>query len=209
MSFQEKPSLMNLGKSTRFFISFFMSLALAKGFSLGFTKIFTNIFTQEELGQYGIIISAVSLVISFSAFGFATTLNRYAIRYRIKDQSESLKNLVFTGFVVFIGVELIIILVIVIVYYTASKTVWFLQIEGNYILILFLVGIIAATQMLSTICYTIATSFQNSRYYSIIVIMRIALQIPFTLVFVLYLDLGIMGLVAGLAASEFITALFS
>ena len=209
MAVNKEHSLLNLGKSTRFLVSFFISLALAKAFSLGFTKIFTNIFTQDELGQYGIIISAVSLVMSFSAFGFPTTLNRYAIRYRIKEKIENLRNLIFTGLVIFIAIELIIILVILIVYFAAGKAVWFLETDGNYVLILFIVGIIVATQMFSTICYTIATSFQNSRYYSIVVIMRIALHIPFALIFVLYLNLGIMGLVAGLAAAEFITAVYS
>ena len=96
-----------------------------------------------------------------------------------------------------------------IVYFASGAEAWIAGIEGNYVLIILLIGIIIATQIFSTVCYTIATSFQNSKYYAIVVVMRIALQIPFSLLFVVYLNLGIMGLVAGLAAAEFTVAVYS
>jgi len=58
-------------------------------------------------------------------------------------------------------------------------------------------------------CYVITSALQNSRYYAIIMIMRVFLQIPFGFLFVVLLNLRVFGLILSLPISEFIVALYS
>ncbi|MHA1685160.1 MAG: lipopolysaccharide biosynthesis protein, partial [Candidatus Heimdallarchaeaceae archaeon] len=104
--------------------------------------------------------------------------------------------------------EFFIALILVFLYFTFSIKVWFLNIEP-YIIFLMLISVVALSQIFSTTCFTIATSLQNSRYYLIVVVMRVLLQIPFGIFFVVGLNLGVLGLIAGLASAEFTTALYS
>ncbi len=79
----------------------------------------------------------------------------------------------------------------------------------NYILSVFLVAGIVLAQIFSTISISISSSLQNGRFYAIIVIMRVLLQLPFGILFVLYFNWGVFGLIASLAISEISVAIFS
>ncbi len=203
-----EKSLIDQGKSSRFVFTFLISFVIAKLLGIAFTKIFTNVLSQAEMGQYTIILSAVALVMSFGALGIPTALNRYAVRYKTKDKLQNLKNFVFTGFITFVVVEFLLILGFLISYIISGKPISFLEVE-NYVITLFLVAGIVLAQFITTIFISVATSLQNSRYYSIVVIMRVLLQVPFGLLFVILLKWGIFGLIAGLATTEIIVTLFT
>ncbi len=232
MSSKTERSLLDQGKSSKFLFTFFISFAIAKAFGLAFTKIFTNVLSQQEMGQYYVILSATSLIMSFAALGIPMALSRYAIRYKTKNQIQNLRDFIFSGFICFIIVELLIIIGFIIYYFVTqapppffdlgsesiAKTMWdthiglpygFVSVSDNYIIFLFLVAAIVVAQFFSTICFTTASSLQNSRYYAIIVIMRVLLQIPFGILFTVFLDFGVFGLIAGLAISEFSVAMYS
>ncbi len=203
-----KHSLFEQGKSSKFLVIFIISFALAKLFGVAFTKIFTNVLTRDEMGQYTLIISAAALIMTFAAFGFPSALNRYTIRYKTKGKTQEIRDLIFTGTVIFILIEFLIVATLLVLYLTSDIMPWFLELE-SYIAALSLIAIIVLAQIFSTICFTVATSLQNSRHYAIVVIMRVLLQIPFGILFVIFLDLGVFGLIAGLAVTEFIVALYS
>ncbi len=208
MSHAPKQSLLKQGKSATFFFTFLISFVTAKALGIIFTKIFTNVLTTEEMGKYAIIVSATVLIMSYAALGFPSSLNRYTIWYKTKKNIDRLKNFVSTGFISFLIAEILIVIGLLIYYFVAGKPPSFLDVD-QFLLLLLLVSVIIIAQFFSTICYTIATSLQNSRYYAIIVIMRVFLQIPFGLLFVLAFNLGVFGLIASLAVSEFVVALYS
>lgn len=208
MSTTPERSLLEQGKSSKFLFTFLISFTLAKMIGLAFTKIFTNVLSQDEMGFYAIIFSATGLVMSFASFGIPTALNRYAIRYKIKNQLKELKDFIFSGIVIFLIAELLIIGGILISYFVTNKMIWFFQIEQYVISLLLIAGIVIA-QLFSTLCYTIATSLHNSRYYAVVIIMRVLFQIPFGLLFVVIFDWGVFGLIASLAVSEIAVALYS
>ena len=208
MKLKRENSLINQGRSSKFLIVFILTFVVAKGFGIAFTKIFTNVLDQNEMGQYQVVISAISLILSFSAIGFPTALNRYAIRYKTKNQIKELKDFIFSGFIIFIILEFLILVTLLILYYSFSIKPWFLQVEF-YVKTLFLIAIVVLTQFINTMCYVISSSLQNSKYYGIIMVMRILLQIPFGMLFVLKYDLGPFGLIFGLAVSESLVAVYS
>ncbi len=208
MSDAREKSLLTQGKSTRFLFTFIISFVTAKMFGIAFTKIFTNVLTQKDLGQYTIIISATALIMSYAALGFPSSLNRYAILYKTRKDVNRLRNFITTGFISFLIAEILIILGLVIYYFVAGKPPSFLNVT-NFFFLLFLIAVIIIAQFFSTMSFTIATSLQNSRYYAIIVIMRVLLQIPFGILFVIVFKLGVFGLVASLAVSEFVVAFYS
>jgi len=160
------------------------------------------------MGRYAIFISAITTIFTYSTLGFPAALNRFTVTYKERKQLEKLKNFLFTGFIIFLVVELTITVTLVLLYYTIGFTPNFLNIEP-YFLTLIIVSLVAITQIFSTMCYVIASALQNSRYYAIIMIMRVFLQIPFGFLFVVFLNLGVFGLVLGLLLSEFIVALYS
>ncbi len=201
-------SLLDQGKSSKFLVMFFISFAIAKMFGIAFTKIFTNVLTLDEMGQYTIILSSIALISTFAAFGMPSAINRYTIMYKTKGRIKDIKDFIFSSTVTFVFIEAIIILTLLILYLTSGRMPWFLELE-RYIISLLLIAIIILAQMFSTICFTVATSLQNSRYYAIVVIMRVLLQIPFGIFFVVFLDLGVYGLIIGLALSELLVAAFS
>ncbi len=203
-----ESSLLDLGKSSKFAITFFISFVIAKLLGLVFTKIFTNTLSESDMGLYSIITSAVALVIGFSSFGFTTAVNRYTIKFKISKNLNDFKNFIFTGIITYIVALFIVTAVILIVYFFTRQGPWFLNVE-NYIVTVLLITLVVFAQIFSTICYTIATSLQNSRYYTSIIIMRVLLQIPFGMLFVIFLDFGIFGLVIGLALSETVVAIYS
>ncbi|MHA1199810.1 MAG: lipopolysaccharide biosynthesis protein [Candidatus Heimdallarchaeaceae archaeon] len=206
-----ESSLLELGKSSKFAITFFVSFAVAKLLGVAFSKIFTNatnFVSEADMGQYTIITSAIALLIGFSSFGFTTAVNRYAIKYKISKDLDTFKNFIFTGILIYIIAELIVILAILIVFFVTGQGPWFLQVE-NYIVTVLLIALIVFAQIFSTICYTIATSLQNSRFYANIIVARVLLQIPFGIFFVIIFDFGLFGLVIGLAISETIVAVYS
>ncbi|MCE7740850.1 MAG: lipopolysaccharide biosynthesis protein [Candidatus Heimdallarchaeota archaeon] len=205
---KRESSLMELGKSSKFAIAFFVSFALAKLIGLAFTKIFTNTLSEADMGQYTVIASAIALLIGFSSFGFTSSVNRYTIKYKISKELDTFKNFIFTGILIYIIAEVVVIVSILIVFFVTGQGPWFLQVE-NYLIIILLIALIVFAQIFSTICYTIATSLQNSRYYANIIIARVLLQIPFGIIFVIFFDLGLFGLVIGLAVSETIVAIYS
>ena len=205
---EPEKSLLQQGKSSKFVFTFFISFVIAKLFGIAFTKIFTNVLTQDEMGQYTIILSAVSLIMSFGALGIPSALNRYAIRYKTKNQMSDLKNFIFTGFITFIIVEFILIMGFLIAYFVSGEPIAFLEVE-HYVISLFLVAGIVLAQFISTIFISVATSLQNSRYYSIVVIMRVLLQVPFGILFVIVFKWGVFGLIAGLATSEIAVTIFT
>ncbi len=208
MSDALERSLLSQGKSTRFLFTFLISFVIAKMLGIAFSKIFTNVLTREEMGQYTIIISATALIMSYAALGFPIALNRYAIWYKTKKNIDRLRNFIFTGFISFLIVDILIILGLLTYYYITGKPPSFLDVD-QFLLFLLLIAVIVIAQFFSTICYTIASSLQNSRYYAIIVIMRVLLQIPFGILFVVIFNFGVFGLIASLAVSEFAVACFS
>ena len=203
-----ESSLLELGKSSRFAIAFFVSFAITKLIGVAFTKIFTNTLSESEMGQYSIITAAIALVIGFSSFGFTSAVNRYAIKYKISKNLETFKNFIFTGILVYIIAEIIVILAILIVFFVTGQGPWFLQVE-NYIGTVLLIALIVFAQIFSTVCYTIATSLQSSRYYSNIILARVLLQIPFSIFAVIFFKMGLFGLIIGLALAETVVAIYS
>ena len=203
-----ESSLMELGRSSKFAITFFISFVIAKLLGFAFTKIFTNTLPESDMGQYSIITSAIALMIGFSSFGFTTAVNRYAIKYKISKNLGDFKNFIFTGILIYIIAELIVVAVIFIVYFVTGHGPWFLNVE-KYIVTVLLIALIVFAQIFSAICYTIATSLQNSRYYANIIIMRVLLQVPFGILFVIVFNFGLFGLVIGLALSESVVAIYS
>ncbi len=208
MSDAPEKSLLTQGKSTRFLFTFLISFAIAKMLGITFTKIFTNVLTKEEMGQYTIIISATALILGYAALVFPNTLNRYAIWYKTKQNFERLRNFIFTSFITFLIAEVLIISGLLIYYFVTGVPPGFLDVE-QFLLTLLLIAVIVIAQFFSTIAYTIASSLQNSRYYAVIIIMRVLLQVPFGILFVIGLDLGVFGLIAALAVSEFTVAFYS
>ncbi|MCK5157663.1 MAG: lipopolysaccharide biosynthesis protein [Candidatus Heimdallarchaeota archaeon] len=204
----KESSLMELGRSSKFAITFFVSFALAKLLGVAFTKIFTNTLPESDMGQYMLITSAIALVIGFSSFGFTTAVNRYAIKYKISKNQKEFKDFVFTGISTYIVTELIVVSIILIVYFVVGHGPWFLDVE-KYVVIVLLIALIVFAQIFSTICFTIATSLQNSRFYAIVIISRVLLQVPFGIIFVIVFDLGLFGLVIGLALSEAVVGIYS
>ncbi|MCG3223988.1 MAG: lipopolysaccharide biosynthesis protein, partial [Candidatus Heimdallarchaeota archaeon] len=202
-----EKSLYDQGKSSKFAFTFFISFAISKLFGIAFTKIFTNVLSKDEMGFYAIILSAVGLIMTFSTVGFPSSLNRYTIKYKISDEKQNLKNFIFSGFIMFLVVEAIIILGIFIGYLITNEPIYFLDIE-NYVLSVFLVAGIVLAQIFSTMASSISSSLQNGRFYAIIIIMRVLLQLPFGILFVLYFNWGVFGLVASLALSEISVSIF-
>ena len=160
------------------------------------------------MGQYTLIVTAIATLATYSALGFPAALSRFTISYKSKDQLKKLKDFVTTGFSLYISAEFLIVLILVIFYISTGFTPDFLNVEP-YVYTLLAVAIIALSQIFSNICYVIASALQNSRYYAIIIIMRVFLQIPLGLIFVLFLDMGVFGLVLGCCLAEIIVALYS
>ncbi|MHA1203208.1 MAG: lipopolysaccharide biosynthesis protein [Candidatus Heimdallarchaeaceae archaeon] len=208
MNMGPEKSLYDQGKSSRFAFTFFISFAIAKLFGIAFTKIFTNVLSKDEMGFYAIIISAVGLMMTFTTVGFPSALNRYTIKYKIKDSKKNLQDFIFSGFIMFLVVEILIVLGIFIAYFITKEPIYFLEVE-NYVLSIFLVAGIVLAQIFSTISISISSSLQNGRFYAIIIIMRVLLQLPLGILFVLYFNWGVFGLIACLAVSEISVAIFS
>lgn len=200
-------SLLKQGTGTKFLITFGITIVLAKALSIAFTKIFTNILPDDEMGQYAIFVTASMTILAYASIGFQNALSRYTVTYKIKGKKENLKNLVFSGFTSFLVIEAIIIGIFIILYYVRGYYPSFLEIEP-YIVTLLAVGVIALAQFFSTMCYNIASSLQNSRYYAVPVIMRVLLQIPLGILFVIVLDQGLLGLIIGVSAAELIVAIY-
>ncbi len=205
---KESTSLLDLGRSSKFAIVFFLSFVLAKLLGIAFSKIFTNTLTENEMGTYSIITSAIMLVIAFSSFGFTGSLNRYIIKYKTSRQINKIKDFVTTGVLLYILAEVVVVCCLYVVYFITRKKPWFLQVS-NYVITLLLVALIVLSQVFSVVVYVSAISVQNGKYYSIVVIMRVLLQIPFGILFVIFFDLGLFGLILGLATSEISVALYS
>jgi len=207
-----KRNLLTQGSGTYFFVVFFVIYVLTKGFSLAFNKLFTNILPKEDMGDFAIIVTASATILTYASLGFGTALNRYTVAYRNKNKIKELKNLITSGFIVFIVVELLIVGILVILYLATNYSPWFLELKqykDAYLYTLLAVGGIVVAQFFSTICYNVASSLQNSRYYAIPVLMRVLLQIPFSLLFVLSFHLGVFGLVLGLLCAEFLVGIYS
>ena len=204
----ERKNLLHLGSGSHFLVAFALSFAIAKLISIAFNKIFTNILNTAEMGQYTLLVTAVATLATYSALGFPAALSRFTISYKSKDQIKKLKDFVTTGFLLYISVEFLIVIILVILYFSTGFTPDFLNIEP-YIYTLLAVAIIAVSQIFSTICYVVASALQNSRYYAIIIIMRVLLQIPLGILFVLFLDMGVFGLILGYCLSEIIVALYA
>ena len=204
----ERKNLLFQGSGTYFAVVFFFTFTISKLFNIAFNKIFTNVLPQSEMGQYTLILAATVTILTYATLGFPSALSRYTITYKVKGKIDQLKNMVFSGFILFIIAEFIIIIALVIFYFALNYTPNFLNIEP-YISTLFLVGGIAIAQFFSTICFAIASALQNSRYYAIPIIMRALLQIPFGVIFVIYLNQGVFGLVLGLMCSEILVAIYS
>jgi O-antigen/teichoic acid export membrane protein len=200
-------SLLKQGTGTKFLITFGITIVLAKALSIAFTKIFTNILPDEEMGQYAIFVTASMTILAYASIGFQNALSRYTVTYKIKGKKENLKNLVFSGFTSFLVIESVIIGIFIILYYVRDFYPSFLEIEP-YIVTLLAVGVIALAQFFSTMCYNIASSLQNSRYYAVPVIMRVLLQIPLGILFVVVLDQGLLGLIVGVSLAELIVAIY-
>jgi len=204
----KKYSLFTQGSGTKFLFTFAFAILLAKGLSIAFTKIFSNILPQEDMGQYAIFVTASMTILAYASIGFQNALSRYTVSYKTQDKKKNMQDLVFSGFVAFIIIEVLIIGIFLILYFAMDYYPSFLDIEP-YVITLLAVGVIALAQFFSTMCYNIAGALQNSRYYAIPVIMRVLLQIPLTIVFVIYADLGVLGLILGLSASEVLVAIYS
>lgn len=203
----KKYSLLKQGAGSKFLISFVITIVLAKALSLAFTKIFTNILPLEEMGQYAIFVTASMTILAYASLGFQTALNRYSVQYKIQGKKKNLQDLVFSGFVSFVVIEALIIGIFLILYFARNVYPSFLDIEP-YVITLLAVGVIALAQYFSTLCYNIAGSLQNSRYYAIPVIMRVLLQIPLGIIFVVVLDQGLLGLILGVSAAELLVAIY-
>lgn len=203
-----EKTLLDQGSSTKFIVTFLISFLIAKMFGIVFTKIFTNVLSLNEMGEYTVILSAITLIMSFAALGFPSAINRYAIRYKTKGIIENLKDFIFTGFVSFIIMEVIVILGILIAFFVTGQQFLFPN-SDRFVFSLILVAGIVIAQLFSTICFSIATSLQNSRFYAVIILMRVVLQLPFGILFVLVFKWGVFGLVASLAVSEISVAVFS
>ena len=208
MKAKPERSLLEQGSSTKFIVTFFISFGIAKLFGIVFTKIFTNVLSQEEMGEYTVILSAITLIMSFAGIGFPSAINRYTIRYKTKGAIDNLRDFIFTGFIAFIVVEVFIISGIFIYFAITGQQFLFPNSE-RYIFSIILVAGIVIAQLFSTLCFSIATSLQNSRFYAVVIIMRVLLQLPFGILFVVVFKWGVFGLIACLAVSEISVALFS
>ena len=204
----ERKNLLFQGSGTYFAVIFFFTFTISKLFNIAFNKIFTNVLPQSEMGQYTLILAATVTILTYATLGFPSALSRYTITYKVKGKVDQLRDMVFSGFILFIIAEFIIIIALVILYFALNYTPNFLNIEP-YVSTLFLVGGIAIAQFFSTICFAIASALQNSRYYAIPIIMRALLQIPFGVIFVIFLNQGVFGLVLGLMCSEVLVAIYS
>ena len=204
----ERKNLLFQGSGTYFAVIFFFTFTISKFFNIAFNKIFTNVLPQSDMGQYTLILAATVTILTYVSLGFPSALSRYSINYKVKGKIDQLRNMVFSGFVLFLIAEIIIIIALVVLYFSFNFNPNFLNVEP-YVSTLFLVGGIAIAQFFSTICYTIASALQNSRYYAIPIIMRVLLQIPFGVIFVIFLKKGVFGLVLGLMCSEVIVAIYS
>ncbi len=204
----KRKNLLFQGSGTYFAVIFFFTFTISKLFNIAFNKIFTNVLPQSEMGQYTLILAATVTILTYATLGFPSALSRYSINYKVKGKMDQLRNMVFSGFVLFLIAEVLIIITLVILYFSMNYYPNFLNIEP-YVSTLFLVGGIAVAQFFSTICFTIASSLQNSRYYAIPIIMRALLQIPFGVIFVIFLNQGVFGLVLGLMCSEVLVAIYS
>ncbi|MBY9001206.1 MAG: lipopolysaccharide biosynthesis protein [Candidatus Heimdallarchaeota archaeon] len=205
----DSNALISQGSGTYFVFVFFITYVISKLLNLAFKKIFTNVLTLEEMGQYGIFLTASITIITYATLGLPTALSRFAVTYVNNSNKEKLKNMVFSGFVLFLVFEIIIVGILLTLYYTIDYHPWFLNIQDQYIFILLMVIGIVFAQVISTICYTLASALQNGRHYAIPIIMRALLQIPLSILFVVYFKLGVKGLVIGLFLSELIVALYS
>jgi len=208
MKAKPERSLLDQGSSTKFIVTFFISFGIAKLFGIVFTKIFTNVLSQDEMGEYTVILSAITLIMSFAGIGFPSAINRYTIRYKTKGAINNLRDFIFTGFIAFIVVEVFIISGILIFFAITGQQFLFPNSE-RYIFSIILVAGIVIAQLFSTLCFSIATSLQNSRFYAVVIIMRVLLQLPFGILFVVVFKWGVFGLIACLAVSEISVALFS
>ncbi|MHA1400484.1 MAG: oligosaccharide flippase family protein [Candidatus Heimdallarchaeaceae archaeon] len=175
---------------------------------MAFNKIFTNQLPQENMGQYAVILTASTTLMTFAAIGFPTALSRYTVAFKSNGEIKNLKDLVFSGFVMFFFTEFVIVGILAVLYFTIGYLPWFLDTEPYIYSLLAIAGIVIM-QLFSTMCYNIASSLQNNRYYAIPIIMRILLQIPFGIFFALFLNLGVFGLVLGLFLSESTVGLYS
>ena len=160
------------------------------------------------MGQYAIILSATTMLTTYSSLGFPSALNRYTVAYRSKNQLSQLKNFVFSGICVYLVIEFIIVSILVTAYLAIGFVPNFLDFDP-YLLALFVVAFISVGQILITVTYTISSALQNSRYYSIPIIMRVLLQIPFGILFAIILKMRVYGLVIGLFTAEILVSLYS
>lgn len=203
-----KHSLLRQGLGGKFIVSFLVSFLLAKMFSLSFNKIFTNTLDQAQMGQFSLIVIGTSTLFSYTALGFPTTVKRYTVKYKNSNQLEKLRDFLFTGFIMFLIFELIMVVSLSLLYFTLDYKPNFLDIQP-YFSVLLLIGFLTIGQFISTICYTIASALQNSMYYTTIIVMRALLQVPFSIFFVIIFDMGVLGLIIGYCLAEFVVALFS
>ncbi len=205
---ERRRTLLKQGSGSIFTIVFLASFTVAKLFSMAFNKIFTNQLPQESMGNYAVILTASTTLMTFTAIGFPTALSRYTVAYKSKNKIKDLQDLVFSGVVMFISIETLIVMVLIILYYTLHYTPWFLNFEPYLIALLAIAGIVIM-QLFSTLCYNIASSLQNNRFYSIPIIMRVLLQIPFGFLFAIFLQMDVFGLIIGLFLSEATVGLYS
>ncbi len=201
-------NLLSQGSGTYFAVIFVVVFTLAKLFNVAFNKIFTNVLSTSDMGKYAIFLTATATILTYASLGFPTALTRYTIAYKNKGKINQLKDLVFTGFLMFFVAEILIVSTLVILYYRLDFLPWFLNVEP-YIYTLLIIGGIAIAQVFSTICYSIASALQNSRYYAIPIITRALFHIPFGILFVIFLKLGVFGLILGLFVSELLVAFYS
>ncbi|MHA1420210.1 MAG: lipopolysaccharide biosynthesis protein [Candidatus Heimdallarchaeaceae archaeon] len=208
MTQTEQRGLLQSGSGTKFLFVFFITFGIAKLMSMAFNKIFTNVLEPSEMGQYAIILSATTMLVAYSSLGFPTTISRFTIAYRSKNQLDKLKNFIFSGFMIFFIAESLFVIIFIILYLTTGYVPDFLNFNP-YILAVFVVAFIALSQIFSTVCYTISSALQNGRYYAITVIMRVLLLIPFSYLFAISLNMGVFGLIISLCLSELTVALYS
>ena len=191
---KKKITLLYQGSGTYFVVIFFVTFVISKLLNMAFRKIFTNVLPQDQMGEYAIILTASMTILTYATINFPSALTRYTITYKNKKKIEDLRNMIFSGFILFIIVETLIISTLVILFFTIGYTPGFLDLENQYVLILILIGAIAFAQIFNTMCYTIAGALQNGRHYSIPIIMRALLQVPFSFIFVIFIKLGVLGL---------------
>lgn len=208
MLLAEDTRLFSAGSGSQFFVAFIVSLGLSKLFMMAFNKIFTNVLSTEQIGKYSLILAAVQTLFTYASLGLPSAINRYTYRYYHNKQKNELKNFVFTGLITYQVVNFLIVIGIAIVYFTTGIKLSFINTDP-YIYAVLIVGFISMTQVVSISCFTIASSLHNARYYSIPVIMRALLQIPFGILFAIILKLDVLGLIIGLVTTELIVATYS